>query len=64
MLEHGVLPPPPKQPGRSYTASLTSLWRRESSDEAHSVDIAPGTDTSTLGRRARFKQFVKGIFKV
>ena len=60
-MEHGVLPPP----GRKYAASLPSLLRmRESYDEARSVEVAPETGTSSLGRRARFKRFVKGLFKV
>ena len=63
--EHGVLPPPPKPHGRKYAASLTSLlWRRESSDETRSTGVAPGVDTSSLGRRARFKRYVKGLFGV
>ena len=64
-MGHGVLPPLPKLHGRKYAASLTSLLRRrESYDETRSADAAPETDTSSLGRRARFKRFVKGILKI
>jgi len=59
-MEHGVLP----LSGRKYAASLSSLLlMREPSDEARSLDVAPETGTSSLGRRARFKGFVKGLFK-
>lgn len=62
--EQGVLPPP-KLHGRKYAASLTSLLRkRESSDETRSVCAVPEIETLTLGRRARFKQFLKDVFKV
>ena len=62
VTEHGALPPP-KLHGRKYAASLTSLLRRrESSDETRSVDAI--TETSSLGRRARFKRFVKSVFKI
>jgi len=63
--EHDVLPSLPKLHGRKYAASLTSLpWRRESPDETCPVDAVPETDASSLGRRARFKRFVKGILKI
>lgn len=63
VTEHGALTPPPKLHGRKYAASLTSLLRkRESSDETRSVDAI--TETSSLGRRARFKRFVKSVFRV
>lgn len=63
--EHGVLPPPLKLHGRKYAASLTSLLRRrKSSDETRSVDAVLETNTSNFSRRARFKQFIKSIFKV
>ena len=62
-MEHGELSPPPKLQGRRYAASLTSLLRRrESSDETRSVYAI--TETSSLGRRARFKRFVKDVFKI
>lgn len=62
--EQGVLPPPPKLHGRKYAASLTSLLRkRESSDEARSACAVPENETSSLGRRARFKRFLKDVFK-
>jgi len=35
---------------------------RESSDETRSMDV-PETDTSSLGRGARFKRFFKDLFK-
>lgn len=63
--ERGVLPSPKKLHRREYATSLTSLLRRrESSDETRSMDATPEADTLSLGRRARFKRFVKGIFKV
>ena len=63
-MERGMLPPLLKLHGRKYAASLTSLLRRrESSDETRSMDVVPETSTSSLGRGARLKRFVKGLFK-
>lgn len=63
MAEQGMLTPP-KLHRRKYAASLTSLLRkRESSDETRSTGIASESETSSVGRRARFKQFWKDIFK-
>jgi len=65
-IQQSVLPPPPpKTYGRKYAASLSSLLRgRESSEETRSVSAAPESETSSLGRRARFKRFVKDVFKI
>ena len=63
--EQGMLPPPPKSHGWKYAASLTSLLRkRETSDETHSMSAVPESETSSLGRRARFKLFLKGAFRI
>jgi hypothetical protein len=63
-MEQGTLPAPPKLHGRKYTASLNSLLRkRESSEETSFASAVPESETSSLGRRARFKRFVKDIFK-
>jgi hypothetical protein len=63
--EQGVLLPPPKLHGRKYAASLNSLLRkRESSDETRSLCVVPDSETSSLGRRARFKRFFKDVFKM
>lgn len=64
-MEQGMPLTPPKLHGRKYAASFSSLLRkRESSEETTSVSAAPESETSSLGRRARFKRFVKDIFKV
>lgn len=63
--EQGVLSPPPKLHGRKYAASLTSLLRkRESSDDAGSACAVPENESPSLGRRARFKRFLKDAFKI
>lgn len=63
--EQDVLLPPSRLHGRKYTASLSSFLRkREPSDDAYSVCVVPESETSGLGRRARFKRFLKDVFKI
>ena len=64
-MEQGTFPPSPKLQGRKYAASLSSLLRKRDPPEGTpSVSAVSESETLSLGKRARFKRFVKDIFKV